>query len=38
MIHPCAYLGTESVRNSDTIAKPLDLAAMGDAGETFGGS
>ncbi len=38
MIGDCSYMGAESVRPSDTIAPPPDLAAMGDAGETFGGS
>lgn len=38
MIHACNYMGTESVRPSDAIAVPPDLAAMGDAGQTFGGS
>lgn len=37
MIHVCDYMGSESVRPSDAIAVPPDLAAMGDAAETFGG-
>lgn len=37
MIHACDYMGTESVRPSDQIAPPPDLASMGDGGETFGG-
>jgi hypothetical protein len=38
MIHACDYMGTESVRPSDQIAPPPDLAAMGNGGEPFGGS
>jgi len=37
MIHACDYLGTESVRPSDALGGVPDLAAMGDAGQTFGG-
>ena len=33
-----SYMGTESVRPSDQIAPPPDLAAMGNGGETFGGN
>jgi hypothetical protein len=33
-----AYLGTENLYPSKTIAPPPDLAAMGDGGESFGGS
>ena len=38
MTGDCSYMGTESVRVSDAIAPPPDLAAMGDGGQTFGGS
>ena len=38
MMGDCSYMGTESVRPSDAIAPPPDLAAMGDGGQTFGGN
>ena len=37
MAGDCSYMGTESVRPSDDVAKPVDLAQMGNGGEPFGG-
>lgn len=38
MEHPSEWMGVESVRPSDTIAPPPDLASMGDASQSFGGN
>lgn len=37
MERDATHLSLENVRPSDAIAKPVDLASMGDAGEPFGG-